>query len=372
MKILHVNWSGALGGAENFALRLAKSQRDAGHDITLMYMSKSYPIGKQAISSGINIIECNMKNGYDFANFAKFIHFIKKGKYDVIHNHNGAPILNLAKIFSHSSIFINHNHGTRFRNGKQRKLNILLWNKFTYNLFDHHIANSESTKKIILSNYQILANKMSVLYNGIQLDNFRPTRDKMSIKKEFGLSNTDKIVGIIARLVPAKGVDKFVEVAAQVTKVLINARFFVVGDGESRVELEEKVTKLNLRTKVVFTGARTDIANLLSIFDVFLLTSNWEAFGMVLLEAMAIGVPIVAFAVDAISEVVNNSCAILVNPGEIETMSQSVIDLLKNKSNQDKLIRAGFKRVKKFDIKWIAAKSIDIYKSLLRRKYVRH
>lgn len=364
MKILHINWSGNLGGAENFAFQLAKAQKAYGYEVTIAYMVNRSIIGDQAIKSGINAFECNMKNGSDFINLGKCFNLIKKENFDVIHNHNGSPFLNLIRCISPRSILINHLHGTSLGNDRWVKKSILIWHKISSFLVDHYVANSNHTKKIVMNKYRLPDHRISVLYNGIALKIFRPTEMKTAIKKEFGVKDNDNIVGTVARLAPPKGIDKFIEVAKRVTEEIDNVKFFIVGEGELRPILERKVIKLNLQDKVIFTGARTDVPNLLSIFDIFLLTSNREAFGITLLEAMAIGVPIITFAVDGVKEVVNEHCAILIPPGDTESMAYHVLSLLRDKRKQRDLSKNGLIHVKKFNIETVSKKTIQIYQSL--------
>lgn len=362
MKILHCSWSGALGGAENFAYQLAKAQKAAGHDVTIIYMVNRLTIGQQAMDSGIKIFECGMKNGYDFFRLSKCFQFIRKEKFDVIHNHSASPLLNAIKFFLPSSVLINH-----FQLGNEKweknsiKSSILFWNKLSSGLIDHYIANSNHTKNVVMEKYGLPHYRVSVLYNGIDLEGFRSIKKRAAIRKEFDLKDFEKVVGAVARLALQKGIDRFIEVAKRVLMKVDNVKFLIVGDGELRPILEEKVIKLCLQDKIIFTGARTDVPDLLSIFDIFLLTSNWEPFGITLLEAMAIGIPIIAFAVDGVPEVVNETCAILVNPGNIKMMSQETLDLFENKSKQKKLIQGGLERVKEFNIAKISRGFTEIY-----------
>lgn len=365
LKILHVNWSGNLGGTENFAFQLAKTQKIAEHDITIAYMGKRSIIGQRAESTGIKTFECRMHSPVDFFNLSKCFRLVKKEKYDIIHNHNGSPFLNIAKFFSPGSILINHFHGTSLGNEKWENSKVLLWKRISSCLVDHFFANSNFTKNMIMKKYGYPKHKVSVVYNGIDLVNFHPNKEKIMIRKEFGLKDSKKVVGIVARLTPQKGIDKFIEVAKIMANEIEDVKFLVVGDGELRSQLETKANELNLEKKVIFTGARTDVPDLLSIFDIFLLTSNWEPFGITLLEAMAIGVPIVAFAVDGVKEVINDHCAILIPPGDTKSMAYQVLTLLRDKRKRRDLSKSGLIHVKKFNIEIASQKTIQIYKSLL-------
>ena len=361
MKILHCNWSGTLGGAENFAFQLAKAQKVAGHDVTIAYMADRLLIGQRAQDSGIKILECGMKNGYDFFRLVRYFQFMKKEKFNVIHNHTASRLSNAIKFFLPTSVLISHFHGGSLGNEKWEESNLLFWDRFSSGLVDRYIACSNHTKKVVMEKCRLPDCRVSVLYDGIDLESFRPVKKKAAIRREFGLKDSEKIVGTVARLVPQKGIDKFIEVAKRVLMEVDNVKFLIVGNGKLRPMLEEKVIKLDLHDKVIFTGSRTDVPDLLSVLDIFLLTSNWEPFGITLLEAMTVGVPIVAFAVDGVLEVVNETCAVLVSPGNIQMMSQETLNLFENKSKQKKLIQVGLERVKEFDIRKISRQSTEIY-----------
>lgn len=366
MRIVHCNWSGTLGGAENFAYQLARTQKEAGHDVSIAYMANRLVIGLQAIDSGIEIFEGGMKNEYDFFHLVRYFQFIKKRKFDVIHKHTSTPFLNAVKLPLPSSILISHfQGGSQLGNPEWQKHGTSFWARLSSGLVDHYVANSNHTKNLAMEKYGLPHHRVSVLHNGIDLETFRPIRRRAAVRKEFGLNDSERIVGTVARLVPQKGIDKFIEVAKKVSTEVDNIKFLIVGDGELRPALEEKVIKLDLQDKIIFTGARTDVPDLLSIFHIFLLTSNWEPFGITLLETMTIGIPIVAFAVDGVPEVVNETCAVLVNPGNIEMMSQETLNLFGNKSKQMKLIQGGLERVKEFDIAKISRECTEIYKSLI-------
>jgi glycosyltransferase involved in cell wall biosynthesis len=324
-------------------------------------MANRLLIGQRAQDSGIKIFECGMKNGYDFFHLVRYFQFIEKEKFNVIHNHTASRLLNAIKFFLPTSVLISHFHGGSLGNEKWEKSSLLFWDRFSSSLVDHYIACSNHTKKAVMEKCRLPDCRVSVLYDGIDLESFRPVKRKAAIRREFGLKDSEKIVGTVARLVPQKGIDKFIEVAKRVLMEVDNVKFLIVGNGKLRPMLEEKVIKLDLHDKVIFTGSRTDVPDLLSILDIFLLTSSWEPFGITLLEAMAVGVPIVAFAVDGVLEVVNETCTVLVSPGNIQMMSQETLNLFENKSKQKKLIQVGLERVKEFDIRKISRQFTEIY-----------
>lgn len=366
MRILHINWSGKLGGAEKFVYTLAKYQCNGVFQCvpTIAYMNKKLTLGKRAEEQGIKVVEFNMGSGFDIINFVKYVSFIKRERFNVIHDHNGPPIVRLSKLFSPGSVFIQHIHGTKFGNRQWERLRVKLWKLATRWLVDHYIANSGHTKKMASTKEKIPLDCISIVYNGVDLSEFAPLNREaiITIRNELGIKESDYVIGTVANLTPAKGIDKFIYVANEIK----GAKFVIVGDGELRGELEQLVEGLELTHRVLFTGTREDVRNVLATFDMFLLTSNWEAFGISLIEAMSAGIPVVAFRVDGIPEVVDEGCGMLIPP-KVEEAVKSVAFLVTNPGVAKNLAQNGLQLVNsKFDIQKIAKQISTVYKKTLQ------
>ncbi len=159
--------------------------------------------------------------------------------------------------------------------------------------------------------------------------------------------------------------DLFIKVAQRLVSKNRNFTFIIVGDGPQRNNLINQAGSLNINNRIIFTGFRSDVPEMISVFDVFLLTSKWEPFGIVLLEAMCIGKPIIAFRVDGVNEVVDDKTAILVDPWNIEKMAAEIISIKADKNRRTALIQNGYKRVRDFDLGKIALQINDIYSTLI-------
>lgn len=216
MKILHINWSGELGGAETFVYNLAVTQKENSNDVTIAYMAKRSILGSKAEKSGIKTIEVNMQSGFDIINWFNYVKFIKKEKFNIIHDHNGPPIVRLSKFFSSHSTFIQHIHGTKLGNIKWEKKKVLLWKRLTNKFVDCWVANSENTKRIASIKERILLRNIEVIYNGINLSEFCKLNRENKIKREFNINEKELIVGVVGRLTLQKGIDKFIEVVKKI------------------------------------------------------------------------------------------------------------------------------------------------------------
>jgi glycosyltransferase involved in cell wall biosynthesis len=363
-RILHLNWRGEIGGAERFTFNLASKQKDIGMDVVIGYMADSHSWNIKCHETGIPVATFNMKNGFDFFHFLNYLIFLYRFKPDIIHAHDPTPMVYITKIFYPKCIFIRHVHGSNLGNEKWEKTSVILWNRQFLKYVDHFIANSHHTKKILLIKYHLPEQKVSVVYNGIDLHQFKPNKTEKVMRKELSIEPKSFVVGSVGRLHEQKGFDLFIEVAHKLACKNRNFTFIIVGDGDQRDNLIDQARVLNLNNHIIFTGFRTDIPEMISVFDIFLLTSKWEPFGIVLLEAMCIGKPIIAFRVDGISEVVNDDTAILIDPWDTDKMAAAILSLTTNRDRQSKLIQNGYKRVRDFDLGKITLQINDLYSSL--------
>ena len=137
------------------------------------------------------------------------------------------------------------------------------------------------------------------------------------------------VVGVVGRLVPEKGVDVFLRAAALVSAVVPQAEFVVVGDGPLRPDLEHRAATLGLAGRVTFTGYRSEVSGLLPGLDVLAVPSRSDGSPLVVCEAMAAGVPVVASRVGGLPDLVEDGgSGLLVRPGEAEDLARALVALL--------------------------------------------
>jgi glycosyltransferase involved in cell wall biosynthesis len=176
----------------------------------------------------------------------------------------------------------------------------------------------------------LCADRVLTIENGVDLAALEPAlqlRDET--RREWGLAPEDRAVGTIGHLSPIKGHADFLHAAALVAAADRRARFFVVGDGILRPSLEALARTLGIADRVVFTGAREDVPRLLAMLDVFVLPSHAEGMSNALLEAMALGRPVVATAVGGNPDVVRDGATgLLVPPRQPRALAAALAELL--------------------------------------------
>lgn len=174
--------------------------------------------------------------------------------------------------------------------------------------------------------------KVVYIHNGIDVAACVPRRSRSEVRAELGFSESAPVLIWAGRLVPIKGVPVLLEAARSVSKLNPGLRVLIAGDGPERAHLEEKSRALELAETVKFCGHRQDITDLVAASDALVLPSLGEGLPMIILEAMALGTPIVASNVGGMAEILEDGkSALLVPPNRPEELAAACLRLLRNK-----------------------------------------
>lgn len=215
--------------------------------------------------------------------------------------------------------------------------------------------------------------KVAVVYNGIEIEHYDPAMDGTPFRHQHGIPLDAPLVGTVGRLRPWKGQDRFLRVLARVREAMPEVRGVVVGGTPFGVEddypqrLRRLAADLGLGECVAFTGHLSDVRPALAAMDVFVHSGDPEPFGLVNIEAMAMGKPVVAFAHGALPEiVVDGETGSLVTPGDEEAMAQAMMRLLKEPARAEMMGRHGKERVaSRFTVERMAAEFAEILARVL-------
>ncbi|HEX3727704.1 MAG TPA: glycosyltransferase [Pirellulales bacterium] len=170
--------------------------------------------------------------------------------------------------------------------------------------------------------------KVQMIPNGIDTERFAPA-DGRQVRRALGLEPGAPVAGIVAALRPEKNHELFLRAAARVRQEVPAARFLIVGDGPLRGRLEELARELKISDAVQFLGTRTDVPQLLSALDVFVLTSRIEANPVSILEAMAMAKPVIAPRVGSIAEsVIDGESGFLTDQGDLDQAARRLTEVM--------------------------------------------
>ncbi len=234
---------------------------------------------------------------------------------------------------------------------------------YTKKINVHYLAISEQIKQHWVEK-GLDSKKIDVVYNVYQSgdDDALPDNDIPSMSEYDGY----KII-FVGRLIECKGIPFLVKGFEQIINNNINAKLFLVGDGEDENKLKEYISELNIKQHVVFFDYKTNPQAFIRKADLLVLPSSEEGFGRVLLEAMDVGTPVIGTRIGGIPEIIEHGInGLLVDYGDIEALKNSIIKILKNNSLREKLIQGGYETINsKFCVETYQEKLENIYDSFL-------
>ena len=214
--------------------------------------------------------------------------------------------------------------------------------RWVYRRANHVVAVSSPIRRLLLEEYGVPPKRLILVPNAVTPSSGSTPSESPSLLEEW---QEGPLVGVVAQLKPEKGLSTFLEAAAQVSPLLPNVRFLVVGDGLLRGELEALAEHLGVGGRVRFLGFRSDARALVELLDVLVVPSLSEGTPLVVLEAMAAGIPVIASAVGGIPDQIRHEKeGLLVPPGDSTALGEALLGLLRNPARARDLGEAGHQR----------------------------
>lgn len=305
----------------------------------------------------------------------RLIRLLRTGKFDLIHCHLTAANLiakPLAALLGVPFIF-NCDQNDMYRT--RQRLRCWLDGLANRRLTDHIVAVSASTRNFLIQQEMVPAEKITVIYNGVDLERFRPNAAGASRgywRSKWGLPENAPVVAGVGRLSEQKNFSLFLQVAREVLQDLPQVYFAIAGEGPERSKLEALARDLGIASRVRFLGYVGAMAELYPAVDVLLMTSRSEGTPLTVLEAMAMGVPVVAARVDGLAEVLEDGVdAYLAPPGELSQFARRTRDLLQDKVTAARFIQAGQEKVRRhYTAEAMVRQTEDLYWRYLEAHFV--
>lgn len=329
----------SLGGGQMHVLLLAKYLSRDNFDVEIATESKGWLVDE---IKKLNIVvhQIAISNNLTWQSFDRIHQLLKSQKFDILHTHGGTAgfwIRLVAAGLKKRPTIIHTYHGLHYLNISQTSIKAIQQkikkaifqqiDRFLLIYTDRIICVCRSDYDKAIAVKVAVTAQTSIIYNGIEIDKFAsPQADKAahnklqdSARQIFGIDPTEFVFGNVGRLHEQKGHKFLLQAFARVTN---RARLAIVGDGELRNELVILADELNIRDRVSFLGARSDICEFLTAIDVFVMPSLWEGQPIALLEALASGKPCIASDVDGIPEIITDGVnGYLVEPRDIDKLA---------------------------------------------------
>jgi len=364
LKVLHIISSFVTGGAEKLVVDLLTN-----HDTNKIEMAAvsfgpkmNYILEKELAEKGIDVYYLNKQKGFDVSIYFKLHKIFREFKPDVVHTHLYVIRYTLLPALINRIPVMVHTIHNNIESKEQNKLGIFV-EKIAYHYFGMvPVAISESVRVSIIKTYDMAKNHIPIIINGIDTSKYREV-------KKCPKNNQSVRLIHIGRLNKQKNHALLIDSFKNVIDGGYDVKLIIVGDGELKEELIEKVNSLGISDKVTFLGIRSDIPELLQASDFFVFSSNWEGLPLVVLEAMSAGLPIVSTKVGGIPEIVqDNVNGVLVEPGNQEMLVEAITKLLTDKQKLVQMGRKSRELASQYDVKQTQQNYEQLYNGLLNEK----
>ncbi len=262
-----------------------------------------------------------------------------------------------------------HNSLLDYRIGPLKRWLYLTVLRRTSHLADWIICVSEELRQHTIVDVRTRSDRTVTVHNGIDMTRFQGRSSRATIRNELGVGD-DPLLVVIARLTEQKGHRYLLEALPSLIATWPKLRCLVVGEGELRDALMELAARLGVASSCVFTGARADIPDVLAGADVVLLPSVSEGFPFVLLEALAMGRPVVASQVNGVAELIEDrKTGRLVPPRDPKALAGAMRELLQDPARAAAMGRRGYQTVQeRFTADRMVAKTVGIFEAALRAR----
>lgn len=345
--ILHTESSTGWGGQEIRIITEAAGMMKRGHRMMLACQPGSV-ISKRAPEQGIETFVMRLGGALDIAGIRRLRALMRKQKVDIVNTHSSkdswcaglaAKLAGSVKVVRtrHLSIPIKKNFDSKLLYGT---------------LPDAVVTTGEALREHVIEQVNLPADRVVSIPTGIDLEKFDPNRaDGSAVRSELGIAPGVPLIGTVGMLRRMKGHAYFIEAVARIVKRYPRARFLIVGDiafaSSIKERLSAQMNDLGIADRIIMTGYREDIPEIMAALDIFVLASiSNEGVPQVVNQALAMRKPVVATDVGGVQEqVIDGLTGLLVEKENSEQLAQAVIKLLADRDRARQMGENGRKLV---------------------------
>jgi glycosyltransferase involved in cell wall biosynthesis len=369
-----VQLTGALdfGGLENVIGHLARGLDPSRFDVTVVCTRGIGTLGEKLRSEGTDVVLMSeYKRSRRHLAPIDLYRTLRRLRPDIVHSHGEPPLaaagpigyLGLMPYWAHSFHYGNYPYAESKRMFMERLLS---------RPASALIAVADQQRAAIIKHHRVNPDRIRTVMNGVQPNPFvGDPAHRARMRAEFGFRENDRVIGTIAVLSRQKGVTHLLQAAKSVLASSADVKFLIVGGGPLEQALRKEAEDLGLGERVQFTGWRKDVQQILPTFDMFVMSSLWEAMPLTLLEAMAARLPIVVTDVGDNRKLVggDGACALVVPPADAGALATAISRLSADPARGAKMGaqgRAAFEQ--RFTVGHMIAAHEHFYEQALARR----
>ena len=362
----HLGWAGSRmhGVKRLFAWMIPRFDRER-FNVSLISLRKRDASDDTLEALGIDVTYLH-KGKFDPATLPALLKELDRRKADVIHLHGyGATTFGRLAAAMRGTPVVLHEHANLTDTPWFQKAADRMLARYT----DLAIAVSKSTADFVIKARLVPAERTRVVYLGVPLEEFSRGRSDAEIaeaRQALGIPPGAFAIGTVTRLMPSKGNQYLVEAARAVCAALPAAHIYIVGEGELQPALEAQARELALGDQLVFAGFRSDVAQALSAFDLVVFPSLWEGTPLTVLEALAMGKPIVSTDADGLQDVLTpGTDAVMVPRRDGQALAGAIIALATDPAERARLAGNARRTGAAYDIDLFVRKMEQLYTLLV-------
>jgi len=361
LNILHIDTEKYWRGGQQQVVYLHSGLVNRGIN-SILVCNNSSELKNKCVAEKLAFVEIKMLGELDFIAAYTISKLCKEKKITIIHAHSAhaLSIGLLVKFFFPSVVLI----GVR-RVDFPIKKNFFSRGKYRSKKINKIVCISDFIKSVLLSD-GIDKEKLITIRSGVDIRKFDYVIPESNFRKDLDIMPDNILLGTVAAFAGHKDYPNLLQAFKIVRNEINNVKLCIVGDGPLKKEVKELADKLGIRDDIIFTGFREDVGKFLKSFDLFILASKKEGLGTSIIDALSVGLPIIATNTGGIPELINNGQnGLLVESKNSNSMAKAIISLIKNTEKRKLLGQNAFASAEKFSIENTIINNISMYKMML-------
>jgi glycosyltransferase involved in cell wall biosynthesis len=344
VRVLHLRTVSGRGGGPEKTLLNSPRFLEGAYEVKLAYIrpegDPEYDMVERARKMAVDLVDIPERSGVDPRTVLRLVEEVRKYRPAILHAHdyktNVLAVL-LGRWFGIRTVTTMHGYVSR---GGRLETYYRL-DRWALRQMDHVIAVSTDLYQMLLD-LHVPAAKRSLIHNAIDEQQFTRRFPIAEARKQFGMDPSRLVIGAVGRLAAEKGFDLLIQAVDRLLNAGMDAELVIVGEGDQRARLEALIAQSGRKDRIHLVGHRSDVRDLYEAFDVFALSSLREGLPNVLLEAMALEVPVLATRIAGVPQLIDEEQnGLLIQPGSVDELTGGLERLLRDAELRQRLARAG-------------------------------
>jgi L-malate glycosyltransferase len=358
MKVLHVSTPSTWRGGEQQVAYLVKALSESGLEQGIL-CPRDAALSARPELKGQTIYHFHNKGPIGIQLARRIAAVVRDGGFHLVHTHDShahtAAVLAASLFGMRQPLIV-----SRRVDFPVTKSPLSYW-KYNHSCIARILCVSEEIRTVTAP---AIRNKglIKVIRSGVDIERYQDVDGRAVLRRELGLDPTTHLVGNLSALADHKDYPTWLKAAACLKKARPDVHFIIAGTGPEEQRISKLVHKLGLQDCVHLLGFRTDVPEVMTALDVFMISSKTEGLGTIVIEALAAGIPIVATRAGGIPElIVDGECGLLVDTGDSDALCAAVCRIFDEPGLAGRLRAAGRERARRFSFRATAEQTLKVY-----------